>query len=253
MTNLPALREAVAKIAPCPKCSGAGFLVTNSSHAEHDAGCDGSCRNCPVEVPDQDIGPCDCEFAQANLTEADLWRLASALPALLDEVEAERERAKAAEQNLLSEAEEIDGAIVALREAGETVEDPDDLATCIQRLAKKRVGLYEEARRLMDEGDRLRIDVEMATEEATIAGRLVLKLEADVEALHGIVAAERREREHTQQTRDKTLDNLAAAQANLAAARAVLDHATTVRDDLHAFVIVSLDRAAWLAWQGRQR
>ena len=124
MTNLPALREAVAKIAPCPKCSGAGFLVTNSSHAEHDAGCDGSCRNCPVEVPDQDIGPCDCEFAQANLTEADLWRLASALPALLDELE-----------------------------------------------------------------------------------RL----------------------------------------------RAVLDHATTVRDDLHAFVIVSLDRAAWLAWQGRQR
>jgi hypothetical protein len=85
--NLPALHEAVAKIAPCPKCSGAGFLVTNSSHAEHDAGCDGSCRNCPVEVPDQDIGPCDCEFAQANLTEADLWRLASALPALLDELE----------------------------------------------------------------------------------------------------------------------------------------------------------------------
>jgi len=87
MTSLPALREAVAQIAPCPKCSGAGFLVTNSSHAEHDAGCDGSCRNCPVEVPDQDIGPCDCEFAQANLTEADLWRLASALPALLDELE----------------------------------------------------------------------------------------------------------------------------------------------------------------------
>jgi hypothetical protein len=31
-------------------------------------------------------------FAQANLTEAELWRLASALPALLDEVERLRGR-----------------------------------------------------------------------------------------------------------------------------------------------------------------
>ena len=104
-TSLPALREAVAKIAPCPKCSGAGFLVTNSSHAEHDAGCDGSCRNCPVEVPDQDIGPCDCEFAQANLTEADLWRLASALPALLDELEAARANYSDIAELLFGEAE----------------------------------------------------------------------------------------------------------------------------------------------------
>ena len=103
--NLPALREAVAKIAPCPKCSGAGFLVTNSSHAEHDAGCDGSCRNCPVEVPDQDIGPCDCEFAQANLTEADLWRLASALPALLDELEAAQANYSDIAELLFGEAE----------------------------------------------------------------------------------------------------------------------------------------------------
>jgi len=105
MTDLPAQREAVAKIAPCPKCSGAGFLVTNSSHAEHDAGCDGSCRNCPVEVPDQDISPCDCEFAQANLTEADLWRLASALPALLDELEAARANYSDIAELLFGEAE----------------------------------------------------------------------------------------------------------------------------------------------------
>ena len=90
MTDLPALREALAKIAPCPKCSGAGFLITNSSHAEHDAGCDGSCKYCPVEVPDQDVGPCDCELTQASITEDDHWRLVCSLRALLDELEAER-------------------------------------------------------------------------------------------------------------------------------------------------------------------
>ena len=90
--NLPALREAVAQMTPCPKCGGDGFLVTNSSHAEHDSDCDGSCRNCPVEVPDQDVGPCDCVLAQASITEDDHWRLVCSLRALLDEVERLRER-----------------------------------------------------------------------------------------------------------------------------------------------------------------
>jgi hypothetical protein len=89
-TNLPALREAVAKIEPCPKCGGDGFLVTNSSHAEHDPRCDGTCRFCPIEVPDQDIGPCDCALAQASITEDDHWRLVCTLRALLDELEAAR-------------------------------------------------------------------------------------------------------------------------------------------------------------------
>ena len=89
-TDLPALREAVAKIEPCPKCGGDGFLVTNSSHAEHDPRCDGTCRFCPIEVPDQDIGPCDCALAQASITEDDHWRLVCTLRALLDELEAAR-------------------------------------------------------------------------------------------------------------------------------------------------------------------
>ena len=93
MTDKPVaeqVREALAKATPCPKCNGDEFLVTNSSHAEHDSGCDGSCRNCPVEVPDQDVGPCDCVMQQANVTEADYQRAVGWLRALLAERDAAR-------------------------------------------------------------------------------------------------------------------------------------------------------------------
>jgi hypothetical protein len=46
----------------CQRCYGSGVV----GEAEHDPNCDGSCRNCPVEVP----YPCsDCDGRGAVLIE----------------------------------------------------------------------------------------------------------------------------------------------------------------------------------------
>lgn len=48
----------------CGMCDGHGFTVevTTGSTAEHHPDCDGSCRDCPVEVPVQEQVQEPCEY-----------------------------------------------------------------------------------------------------------------------------------------------------------------------------------------------
>lgn len=100
---LAAIQEALDKATPCPKCGGDKYLVVYGSHAEHDPGCDGSCRNCPVEVPDEYPGPCDCVMSPASITEAEYQKMLGWLRALLDQVEAQ-EQVMAAHRNAAVQA-----------------------------------------------------------------------------------------------------------------------------------------------------
>ena len=85
---LTTVKAALAKAQPCQKCGGDGEIVVYGSHAEHDPGCDGSCRNCPVEVQDCTPGPCDCVMSQASISEHEHWELLGWLRALLARCEA---------------------------------------------------------------------------------------------------------------------------------------------------------------------
>jgi hypothetical protein len=80
---LATVKAALAAFVPCPQCGGSGAVETISSHAEHDPGCDGACRDCPIEVSDSTLEPCGCVFAQAQITKADYDELVRWLRALV--------------------------------------------------------------------------------------------------------------------------------------------------------------------------
>ena len=62
----------------CDRCNDDGGVL--GSYSEHDAGCDGSCRNCPVEVQYQEPCPkCGDGEAQAPISIAQVKSLVLAL------------------------------------------------------------------------------------------------------------------------------------------------------------------------------